>query len=205
VENTTCSQAVAIVFILKCLPIPLIFLQLKRELGRCKEEQLFNIQHVLRVLAEELESLWERCFWDQSERAEFNEGLVNMESEAQVTAHEARVRELQEYLKSNLDLLNSVREYQALWIKWESLELSDNPGRFSNRGGALLAEERVKRKTKKSLLTLESKMVKLAEEFELKNPGKVFMVLGQPIADWLALLRESLEVEKNKQKDIKVT
>jgi protein regulator of cytokinesis 1 len=158
---------------------------LKKELERCEEEKRQNMQSFIMELRVELESLWERCYSSAQERMEFVEMQSTDFSEDLLTAHEVEVAKWRNYYESNQKLIETFDQRGSVWAKWLELEaIEDDPGRLSNRGGALLKHEKEKKTTKKLLEKAESDIRKLdAQHFN--ELGSHFCIRGIPVVSYI--------------------
>lgn len=107
----------------------------------------------------EIEQLADQLMMGTDERAEFP-GFIDGKSplhqvpnvtdefsEELLHAHEQEVERLKDEIHSKETLLPRVREWMALRLDEEELERSMNdPNRFSKRGGAMLKEERMRKR-----------------------------------------------------------
>ena len=106
----------------------------------------------------EIEELADQLMMGADERAEFagfidgklvsvNTLMADDFSEELLHAHEQEVERLKDEIQSKEILLPRVREWMQLKLDEEELERSANdPNRFSKRGGAMLKEERMRKR-----------------------------------------------------------
>jgi len=179
---------------------------LKKELERCEEEKRRNMQSFILELRVELEALWEKCYASGQERTEFFEMQSTDFSEDLLTAHECEVTKWKNYYNNNEKLLETFDQRGSVWAKWLELEaIEDDPGRLSNRGGALLKHEKEKKTTKKLLDKAESEIRKLAAQY-FKDNGTHFCIRGTPIVSYIddekAFAAEERQDRKNLRKKL---
>lgn len=86
-------------------------------------------------------------------------------SEELLHAHEQEVERLKDEIQSKEILLPRVREWMQLKLDEEELERSANdPNRFSKRGGAMLKEERMRKR-------VNVLKPKVCDSFDRQNPS----------------------------------
>lgn len=90
---------------------------------------------------------------------------------------------------------------------WEYLEYerrAQDPNRYNNRGGKILKEEKHRKKLEKELPKLENKLLADVSEWELKI-GKNILIEGVRFVDFVHIQKENYELQKQKEKDIRVS
>ena len=134
-----------------------------------------------------------------------------MYTEELLTAHEEEVERLRAEIESKSSILPKVREWHTLVKDEEELErLSSDPNRFSARGGALLKEEKLRKrvnmlKPKVSFFMvlgddnanfqIEMEMLSLLPTWEAEH-GRPFTVSGQRVVDKIHDAIEAKEAAK---------
>lgn len=86
---------------------------------------------------------------------------------------------------------------------------SDDPARLSNRGGALLREEKERKMLEKAIPKLENELKQLSSKFsqdrDCGHGMTSFLVYGQDIADLIEADWKSFHEEKEKRKEMRVS
>ena len=88
-------------------------------------------------------------------------------------------------------IFDKYHEHQNLWQRLVALESKENdPGRFKNRGGQLLREEKERKLMSSKLPKIREEITELANEYESRNHRK-FLINGCDIVDVITEIYES--------------
>lgn len=91
-------------------------------------------------------------------------------------------------------------ERSAWWEKMIALEAKQNePGRFNNRGGQLLREEKERKQLNSKLPEIEAEIKMLADEYRDRT-NKDFFINGENIIDIMERDRENMRHTKEQLK-----
>lgn len=78
-------------------------------------------------------------------------------------------------------IFDLVKERQTLWDRMNALEAKPSePGRYNNRGGQLLKEEKERKMISKKLPIIEQELIELVQEYEARHTRK-FTIHGEPL------------------------
>jgi Ase1/PRC1/MAP65 family protein len=106
-----------------------------------------------------------------------------------LTIHEMELTDLMSFYENNEVIFTLYHERQGMWDRMQQLESTSNdPGRYTNRGGNLLKEERERKTISKRLPKLEAEIYELVAAYN-KRHKRPFTVHGRPIdeviqSDW---------------------
>jgi protein regulator of cytokinesis 1 len=138
--------------------------QYETELDRCLELRKTSLSSFVLAARKEIELLWQELMLSEEEMGEFGEfinGTYIMPSqntpvrsstaddytEELLQAHEDEAERLRAEIESKAGMLPKVRDWHALKADEEELERNqNNPNRFSARGGAMLREEKLRKR-----------------------------------------------------------
>uniref|UniRef100_A0A1B6EG14 Protein regulator of cytokinesis 1 n=1 Tax=Clastoptera arizonana TaxID=38151 RepID=A0A1B6EG14_9HEMI len=171
--------------------------KLSSEVNECRQIQKRFLKEVIQEMRNELDVLWEKCYFSQFERDCFSAYKTDVFSDDVLTLHEFEVEKLQQYYNTYNETFKLVKIRKDVWTKLEQLERqAKDPERlFKNRGGQLLQEERERKSLEKELFKIEKKLKIKIQEFE-EREGKSFMYFGINIRDII----ENEYTEKNNQR-----
>ena len=178
------------------------------EFERLEEMKRIHLKDFVAEVRSRIETQWEICCVGLNERQEFTPFTCTVYTEQLLTDHETELKRLTEFETENQELLQGIITRNELLQNFLILEEKANePGRYNNRGGALLKEEKKRKQIEKKLPGLESNLKNLAALFEEKN-GKPFSYYGQSLEDffekqWNEYLmeKENARIVKQKEKD----
>lgn len=86
-------------------------------------------------------------------------------------------------MSSGSALYEKLNERNAWWEKMVALEAKQNePGRYNNRGGQLLREEKERKQLNQKLPEIEKEIRKMLDAFEQKH-NRPFLINGQRVSD----------------------
>ena len=160
-----------------------------------------NIEQFIINLRNELNEIWDQCFYSEDQKNSF-QALHSIDfTEELLEQHEAELERMKEYLELNRELFIKVGKRQEIWNKFMELERkAKDPSRLMNaRGTALLEEEKERNKVNKSLPRVEQELHELIQQWEQEH-GRDFRVRGVSFAAFIDDQKEEhirgLEMEK---------
>merc|ERR1719445_19297 len=178
-----------------------VLAELQFEVDRLEELKKANIEQFIINLRNELNDLWDRCFYSENQKNAF-EGLHSIDfTEDLLESHEAELGKMKEYLELNRELFIKVEKRQEIWSKFMELERkAKDPSRLMNaRGTALLEEEKERNKVNKTLPRVEQELHELIQQWEQEH-GRDLRVSAVSFAAFIEEQKEEhlrgLEMEK---------
>ncbi|XP_023336270.1 protein regulator of cytokinesis 1 [Eurytemora carolleeae] len=178
-----------------------VIASLKAEIVRLEEIKRANIEKFIINIRDELNVLWDDCFYSEEQRNEFLPLHSTDFSEALLEAHETEVARLKTYYEDHKELFLKVSKRQEVWNKFMELERrAKDPSRLMNaRGNSLLLEEKERNKVNKNLPRVEQELHQLIKEWE-NETGRTFLVHGVDFQAFIEKQKEEhleqLEAEK---------
>jgi len=178
-----------------------VLAELKFEVDRLEELKKANIEQFIINLRNELNDIWDRCFYSDNQKIAF-QALHSIDfSEELLETHEAELDRMKEYEELNRELFIKVEKRQEIWSKFMELERrAKDPSRLMHaRGTALLEEEKERNKVNKTLPRVEQELHELIQQWE-QDHGRDFRVRGVSFAAFILEQKEEhirgLEMEK---------
>jgi hypothetical protein len=167
-----------------------------------------NIGKFIEKIKFELVVEYERCYLTQEQQEQFL-SLSSEASEELLAMYEGELERLKRYYTDNQDLLEKFQRWRLMWKELIDLEIKANdPNRFNNRGGQLLAEERKRKALQKGLPKIEKELVEMNATYTKKN-GEKFKVYGTNLDEFIAgcwdELNHAKEEEKRERQRAKMT
>ena len=160
-----------------------------------------NIEQFIVNLRNELNEIWDKCFYSENQKNQFKAFHSIDFTEELLEKHEAELDRMKDYLELNKELFVKVERRQEIWSKFMELERrAKDPTRLINaRGTALLEEERERNKVNKTLPRVEQELHELIQNWEQEH-GRDFRVRGVSFAAFIEQQKEEhlrgLEMEK---------
>ncbi|KHJ41587.1 hypothetical protein D918_08338 [Trichuris suis] len=100
----------------------------------------------------ELTALWERCKLDLNKQQSFRKSIEGLHLFKKDEMLEAEIRLLRNYYEERSEVFAKFEQWEQTWsVKLELERRYKDASRFSNRGGVLLQEEKVKKATERNL------------------------------------------------------
>lgn len=186
-----------------CKPSTLEYMQTKiNELEELKRQ---NIGSFIAKLRPEIEEWWEKCCISEEKVASFADKyftITNLDDEV-LEIHEQELERLQKFYCENESIFVKCNKWKNFIHRLNELEIkSKDPNRFNNRGGALLQEEKERKQLQKGIPKLENELKQIAKEWSTKH-GQIFTIYGKPIEVYFAEYYESLQIQKENEKEKK--
>ncbi|XP_066985836.1 protein regulator of cytokinesis 1-like isoform X2 [Macrobrachium rosenbergii] len=177
--------------------------KLQEELRRLRVLRQQNLSLFIEKLQEELTEWWEKCFVGELEREGFTSSHPGTDEEV-LDAYEKEVQKWKKFHQDNYGILEMVNQFLSLYVQmWELEEKAKDPSRlFNTRGGALLQEEKAKKKVRTELPRVETRLVELGKEWE-EREGKPFGIYGTPLEEHIKSLWEKHEARREQEKNKK--
>lgn len=173
---------------------------LQTEVRRLEVLKIQSMKSVIEAIRAEIAQLWEKCFYSQEQCLAFSAYRYDDFTEELLNLHEAEVSNLKKYYADHKELFEGVTKWQSNWTLYLELDRKANdPGRFNNRGGNLLKEEKQRTDLQKSLPKLEKVLKAQIDNWELEH-GKEFFVNGQKFLEYVQQQWENHHNEKEKEK-----
>ncbi|XP_055372657.1 protein regulator of cytokinesis 1-like [Condylostylus longicornis] len=172
---------------------------LYKELNRCEAIKRQNIKFFVDKCRQEIVEWWEKTMKSDAERSRFTHFTNDWYTEDLLALHEIELEELKRFYEDNEQIFNLIRERSILWNRMEALEdKALEPGRYNNRGGQLLKEEKERKTISNKLPKIEEQLKELVVQYEMKN-GRKFTVFGDDILEIIRLKWEEKKTKKEKQ------
>ncbi|XP_068244922.1 protein regulator of cytokinesis 1-like isoform X2 [Palaemon carinicauda] len=177
--------------------------KLQEELRRLKVLREQNLSLFIEKLQEELTEWWEKCCVGELDREAFTSSHPGADEET-LDVYENEVKKWKKFHQDNIGILEMVNQFMNLYVQmWELEEKAKDPSRlFNTRGGALLQEEKAKKKVRNELPRVETRLIELGKEWE-EREGKPFCIYGIPLEEHIKALWEKHEARKEQEKNKK--
>ncbi|XP_048174052.1 protein regulator of cytokinesis 1 isoform X4 [Corvus hawaiiensis] len=173
---------------------------LQLEVDRLEELKLQNMKSVIHAIRAELADYWDKCFYSQEQREGFSPFYDEDYTETLLELHDAEVGKMKIYYETHKDLFEAVQKWEENWKLFLELESkATDPGRFNNRGGNLLKEEKQRAKLQKTLSRLQEELEKKVQTWEQEFKG-AFLVKGQQFMEYVSEQWQLYRLEKEKEK-----
>ncbi|CAL8122456.1 unnamed protein product [Orchesella dallaii] len=200
---------------------PSVLRGLHNEWERLEEEKRRNMALFIKQVREELCDIWvSKCFMTTGE-IRFTEyaysGVTpfavtdftsDLFTEELLEKHEKEVEYWRGFVERNQKIIDAVIKRGHMFAQYKLLDQkSDDPSRLANRGGALLKEEKERKKLEKTIPKLEVELKQMCEEFERGadegNGMTKFLVYGRTIHEMIEQDWEEFHEEKRLRKEAK--
>ncbi|MPC16154.1 Protein regulator of cytokinesis 1 [Portunus trituberculatus] len=179
-------------------------LRLDEELERVKVLRLHNLALFVEKMHKELTVWWDKCYVGQEEQDRIKAMTADDVGEDVLSLLEGEVERWKNYYNENEELLSTVNHFLSLFNHMLELRNRDkDPSRlFNTRGGALLQEEKAKKKVRNELPRVQKRLETLAVAWQ-KHNNTPFLVHGEELMTYLDHLwgthEKQWEVEKAKR------
>nr|XP_060611436.1 protein regulator of cytokinesis 1 [Anolis sagrei ordinatus] len=173
---------------------------LRREEERLEQLKRDNIQNVVEAIRGELASYWEKCFYSEQQRRSFSPYFQDDFTEELLQQHDAEILRMKQYYEAHQELFEGIRKWEDSWRHFQELERKAlDPSRFTNRGGNLLKEEKLRVKLQKTLPKLEAELQDRVERWEQEH-REPFLVQEQPFLQYVAEQWRLHHLEKERER-----
>ncbi|GHJ89222.1 hypothetical protein NliqN6_5624 [Naganishia liquefaciens] len=167
------------------------------ELSRVKILRQEKLASFIDAVRSEITGLWQSLHYGPQTCRYFEAFYEVDESEDALTVHEEEAQRLQSELNSKEGILQRVEEWADLRIQQQELEAKRNgPDRFNTRGGALLLEERTRKRIEKKMPLLEQELMQIIPPWENQH-DMPFLFDDVRITDIIQDEMESRAAERN--------
>ncbi|ODM95652.1 Protein regulator of cytokinesis 1 [Orchesella cincta] len=200
---------------------PSVLKGLHNEYDRLEEEKRRNMALFIKQVREELYELWvSKCFMTTGD-VRFTEQVYlgitpfsitdftsDLFTEELLEKHESEAEYWRSFVERNQKLIDGVNRRGHMFAQYKLLDQkSDDPSRLANRGGALLKEEKERKKLEKAIPKLEAELKQMCDVFEQSadegNGMTKFMVYGRTIHEMIEQDWEEFHEEKRLRKEAK--
>ncbi|XP_068089679.1 protein regulator of cytokinesis 1-like [Hyperolius riggenbachi] len=172
----------------------------ENELSRLEELKVTNLKQVILKIREEINTHWDKCFYSDEQKKVFAPFYSDDFTEDLLSQHDEEVVRIKQQFDKCSSILEAFAKWETNWAQFVILEKkASDPGRFSNRGGSLLKEEKERVKLQKLLSKLEEDLKPRVETWEAEN-GSPFLVRGIKVFDYIGNQWESLKQQKEREK-----
>ncbi|KAL0828899.1 hypothetical protein ABMA28_003802 [Loxostege sticticalis] len=166
---------------------------IKEEIKRCDQIKRQKIQVFVANVRTKIKLMWDSVLYSQAQREEFVHYYQDIFTEDTLTLHELYLDKITKFYNENKHIFELVMTRRNLWLKMTELEnRATEPGRYHNRGGQLLREEKERKAIASNLPKIEAQLRELVTEYEAKN-GTTFTVDGKPL---IQLIEDEWETRK---------
>ncbi|XP_004928222.1 protein regulator of cytokinesis 1 [Bombyx mori] len=166
---------------------------IKEEIKRCEQIKRQKIQVFVANVRTKIKLMWDNVMYSTDEREEFVHYYQDIFTEDTLTLHELYLEKITKFYNENKNIFDLVLTRKNLWLKMTELEArASEPGRYHNRGGQLLREEKERKAIASNLPKIEAQLRELVSEYEAKT-GSTFTVDGKPL---LQLMEDEWEARK---------
>lgn len=193
--------------------------EIETELKRCKALKQENIKLFVDKLRVQIVAIWDKIHRSEHERNKFTYFQSEVYTEDLLELHEMELEECKLFYENNrwVEHLNKgfidenmtehvsvlyrvifekFAERNAWWEKLIAFEAKQNePGRYNNRGGQLLREEKERKRLNLKLPEIEAEIKKLVEEYRDRT-SRDFLINGECIIDIMERDKEEMRNAK---------
>lgn len=166
------------------------------ELQRCETLKSQNIKLFVEQIRGEIAKLWEKTLKSETQKSRFSNYNSTCYSDDLLVLHEMELEDLKSFYEANKQIFELFADRNILWERMNALEAkASEPGRYNNRGGQLLKEERERKTIATKLPKIEQQICDLVKEYEEKEHAP-FLVYGENIIEVMASQWEQKRREK---------
>ncbi|KAI9632711.1 protein regulator of cytokinesis 1 [Dioszegia hungarica] len=174
------------------------------ELERCLELRRSSLSSFIVSVRAEIDSLWTELMLSDEEKSDFGAYINDDYCEELLAEHETYIEQLRAEIESKANLLPKVREWHALVVDEDELERAQtDPDRFKRRGGAMLREEKLRKRVTVAKPRVEQELLKYLPVWEEANE-RPFMVQGERVVDKIHNALEAKDQAKEAKKRIRM-
>ncbi|KAH8090500.1 microtubule associated protein-domain-containing protein, partial [Filobasidium floriforme] len=176
----------------------------KVELQRVKVLRSASLGGFVQTVREEIQGLWDRLLYGPRSTERFRAFYAESISEEILAEHEKEAQRLTDEVLVKGALLSKAQEWVDLKAKEEELEAKRNgPDRFNTRGGALLQEEKMRKRLGILKPKLEAELMREVPLWEEEH-NMDFLVDDIRIVEIILLEQEAKDAEKEAKKRTKI-
>ncbi|KAI8432133.1 hypothetical protein MSG28_004620 [Choristoneura fumiferana] len=116
---------------------------IKEEIKRCEQIKRQKIQVFVANMRTKIKLMWDNIMYSSREREEFLHYYQDIFTEDTLTLHEMYLEKITKFYNEHKNIFDLVVTRKNLWLKQAEMDArASEPGRYHNRGGNLLREEK---------------------------------------------------------------
>lgn len=166
------------------------------ELKRCEAQKSQNIKLYVNEIRDEITEWWDKTLKSEAQRKRFTNFNSSCYTEDLLLLHEMELEELKTFYRDNEEIFQLFADRNILWDRMQALEArATEPGRYNNRGGQLLKEEKERKTIASKLPKVEQQIEELVQQYQ-EREHIPFLVYGENIIDLMANQWELKRLEK---------
>lgn len=171
---------------------------LHKEVSRCELLKKQNIKLFVEQIRKEIVQWWDKCMKSDVQRSRFSNFYSDCFTDDLLILHEMELEDLKTFYLNNEKIFKLFEDRRILWERMTALEQkASEPGRYNNRGGQLLKEEKERKTIASKLPKIEALLTELVQAYEEKEHKK-FLIFGEDILDLISRDWEKKKMEKEK-------
>uniref|UniRef100_A0A1A9VSD7 Protein regulator of cytokinesis 1 prc1 n=1 Tax=Glossina austeni TaxID=7395 RepID=A0A1A9VSD7_GLOAU len=168
------------------------------ELLRCETLKSQNIKMYVEQLRDEIREWWDKTLKSDLQRSRFSYFQSTCYTDDLLVLHELELEDLKLYYENNRQLFELYADRNILWDRMQALEAkASEPGRYNNRGGQLLKEEKERKTIATKLPKIEQQIQQLVQVYE-EREHVPFLVYGENIVEVMNYQWEQKRLKKEK-------
>lgn len=175
----------------------------REQLARLEELKRASMDIMIEKTEEEIMNIEYEIYASELEKLKFERQVLGKigNKEDKLTALENRLEGLKNRYEENIELFESVRIWKECFEELKDLEEKEkDPSRLNNRGGALMKQQKAKRKLLNKMPKLERKIHETATNLGRKCPN---LNGYSSVEEFLLTLQEDHEAEKYAEREAK--
>ncbi|KAM7347061.1 protein regulator of cytokinesis 1-like [Cochliomyia hominivorax] len=166
------------------------------ELQRCETLKSQNIKLFVQQIRDEIKKWWDKTLKSEIQKSRFSNFTSTCYTDDLLVLHEMELEDLKLYYETNKQIFELYADRNILWDRMNALEAkASEPGRYNNRGGQLLKEEKERKTIATKLPKIEQQICELVREYEEREHAP-FLVYGENIIDVMAAQWDQKRREK---------
>ncbi|XP_075158563.1 protein regulator of cytokinesis 1-like [Haematobia irritans] len=156
------------------------------ELQRCELLKSQNIKLYVQQIRDEITLWWDKCLKSDKQKERFLAFTSSCYTDDLLDLHELELNDCKMHYEINKHIFDLFADRNILWDRMCALEAkASEPGRYNNRGGQLLKEEKERKTIATKLPKIEQQISDLVREFEEREHAP-FLVYGENITTYMA-------------------
>lgn len=156
------------------------------ELQRCEQMKSQNIKLYVQQIRDEISRWWDKCLKSDRQRERFSAFTSSCYTDDLLDLHELELNDCKFHYENNKAIYDLFADRNILWDRMAALEAkASEPGRYNNRGGQLLKEEKERKTIATKLPKIEQQISDLVREYEEREHNP-FLVYGENIIEFMA-------------------
>ncbi|XP_063546919.1 protein regulator of cytokinesis 1-like [Cydia strobilella] len=172
---------------------------IKEEIKRCDKIKRQKSQVLVANMRTKIELMWDKIMYSSLQRDFARHNYLDRPLEDTFTLHQIYLDRINNYYNEHKHIFQLVLKRKNLWLQQAELDaLASEPGRYHNRKGNLLTEEKKRKAVENNLPKIEAQLREAVTEFEAKT-GEVFYVNGLPLLQLTEDEKESRKAEIQKK------